>query len=108
MPQCARRTTAASPLSHSLGGFDHALLPALLAGPVEADFVTVGVVEVGVPPTPFHHAWHLGDVEALSDEAATEIVESSNLKVEPHSLAHERRARAGLMERNGPIASRRA
>src|SRR6516162_5808614 len=108
MSQCGGRTTGASPLSHSFGGLHHALRPALLAGPVEADFVTVGVVEVGVPPTPFHHAWHLGDVEALTDEAATEIVEVSDLKVEPHSVAHERSARAGLMERNGPIASRSA
>jgi len=69
--------------------------------------VAIGVIEVGVPPAPFHHARHLGNVETPLNELAAEAIKVSNLEIETHTFAYEGRACAGLMERDGPIASRR-
>src|SRR5271165_174730 len=89
-------------LAHCL---HHALGHAFLAGPVEADFVAVGVVEVGVAPAPFHHARHLGDVEALAHELLAEIVELAHFEVEAHAIAHQRRARPRLVQRDGAVST---
>jgi hypothetical protein len=48
-----------------LCGLHHRFLHPFFACPIQADLVAIGVVEVGMPPTPRRHAWHLGDVKPL-------------------------------------------
>ena len=51
------------------------LLHAVLASPIEADFVTIGIVQVRVPPAPRHHARHLRNVELFCLQLTAEFVE---------------------------------
>ena len=48
-----------------LRGLHHRFLHTVFSCPIQADLVAIGIVEIGMPPTPGHHAWQLGDVEPL-------------------------------------------
>jgi len=52
-------------------------LHAVFAGPIEADFMTIEVVQVCVPPAPPHHALHLRNVEVLRLQLARQKLSSS-------------------------------
>src|ERR1700723_1736316 len=47
-------------------GLHHRFLHAVFACPVQTNLVAIGIIEIGMTPTPGHHAWQLGHVEALS------------------------------------------
>ena len=40
-----------------LRGLHHRFLHTVLACPIQANLVAVWVIEIGMPPTPGHHAW---------------------------------------------------
>src|SRR5271155_3224543 len=67
--------------------------------------MTVGIIQISVPPAPGHHAGQLGNVEALLLELATEIVEIVNLEVEADSITRNGSARTRLMQGDGSIAT---
>ena len=48
--------------------------------------MTVGIIEISVPPAPGHHAGRLGDVEASLLELATGIVEIANFEVQADTV----------------------
>jgi len=58
-----------------LRGLHHRFLRTVFACPIQADLVAIRIVEIGMPPTPGHHAWQLGDVEPFLLEIAAEVVE---------------------------------
>ena len=58
-----------------LRGLHHRFLHTVFSCPIQADLVAIGIVEIGMPPTPGHHAWQLGDVEPFLLEIAAEVVE---------------------------------
>src|ERR1700693_4416351 len=62
------------------------LLHAVLTGPVDADLMAIGIVQIGVTPTPWHHARHLCYVEALGLQFAAKLINFANLEVQPHTV----------------------
>ena len=80
----------------------------VLAGPIQADFVTIGVVQVCVPPAPRHHARHLRNVKVLRLQLAAKVVEFPNLKVQTYALAGERGSRSCHVQSDGAVAARGA
>src|SRR5205085_4582889 len=58
-----------------------------------------------MPPAPRHHARKLSNVKTLLLQLAAEIVKLGDFEIETHTLAPNRSASAGLMQRNGAIAS---
>ena len=63
-----------------LRGLHHSFLHAVFACPIQADLVAIGIVEIGMPPTPGHHAWQLGDVEPFLLKIAAEVVEFTDFE----------------------------
>src|SRR5271156_3784523 len=86
--------------------FHHCLFHAVFARTIQAHFVTVGIIQISVPPAPRHHAGQLGHVEALLLKLATEVVEIVNLEVEADTITRNGSARTGLMQGDGSIAAR--
>src|SRR5271165_4714207 len=72
-----------------LGSLHHRLLHAVLACPIQADLVAIGIVEIRMPPAPRHHARQLRDVEALLLELAAEAIEFVDFEVQPHSITRD-------------------
>src|ERR1700751_3673992 len=70
-----------------LRGLHHRFLHTVFSCPIQADLVAIGIVEIGMPPTPRHHAWQLGDVEPFSLEIAAEGVEFTNFEIQTHTVA---------------------
>lgn len=62
-------------------GLPHGPFHTVLACPIQADFVTFGIIEISVPPAPGHHAGELSDVKAFLLELTTEIVEIADFEV---------------------------
>src|SRR5579872_2880792 len=72
-------------------------LHTILAGPVDADLMAVGIVEIGMTPTPWHHARHLSNVESLGLQFAAELVNFADLEVQPYAVTGKRRSRPRQM-----------
>src|SRR5262249_30098320 len=89
-------------------GFHHGFLHAVVAGPVQADLVTIGISKIDVPPAPRHHARPLRNVEPLLLELAAEAVNVADLEVQPHAIAGDRHTWPSLVQRDGAVAARRA
>jgi hypothetical protein len=70
-----------------LRGLHHRFLHSVFACPIQTDQVAIGIIEVGMSPTPGHHAWQLGDVEAFLLELAAEVVKFSDFEILTHTLA---------------------
>jgi hypothetical protein len=70
-----------------LRGLHHRFLHTVFACPIQTDLVAIGIIEVGMSPTPGHHAWQLGDVEAFLLKLAAEVVELSDFEVQTHAVA---------------------
>jgi hypothetical protein len=88
-----------------LEGFGHGFLEAIFAGPVEADFVAVGIVDVSVAPTPGHRGRRLGEIEILLLEPAAEIVEIGDFEIEADAIAGNGIAGTRLMQSDGAFAA---
>ena len=80
-----------------LRGLHHRFLHPFFACPIQADLVAIGVVEVGMPPTPRRHAWHLGDVKPFLLEIAAEVVEFTDFEIQTHTFAQNGDFRTRLM-----------
>ena len=68
-------------------GLHHRFLHSVFACPVQTDLVTIGIIEIRMAPTPGHHAWQLGHVEALLLEIAAEVIEPSDFEIQTHTVA---------------------
>ena len=53
-------------------GLHHRFLHTVFAGPIQADLVSIGIVEISMAPAPRHHARQLGDVKTLLLELTAE------------------------------------
>src|SRR5579872_1631965 len=84
------------------------LLHAVLAGPIEADLVTIWIVQVRVAPAPRHHAWHLRYVKVLSLQLAAKLIEFPNLKVQTYALAGERGSGSSHVQSDRAVTARGA
>ena len=80
-----------------LRGLHHRFLHTVFACPIQADLVAIGIVEIGMPPTPGHHAWQLGDVKPLLLEIAAEVVEFTDFEIQTHTLAQNGNFRTRLV-----------
>src|SRR5580704_7209780 len=89
-----------------LRGLHHRFLHTVLPCPIQADLVAVWVVEIGMPPTPGHHAWQLGDVKPFLLELAAEVVELSDFEIQPHTVAQNGNFRTRLVQCNRTVATR--
>ena len=79
-------------------------LHVVLTGPVDADLVAIGIVQIGVTLTPWHHARHLCYVEALGLQFAAELINLANLEVQPHTVTGKRRPRPRQVQRDRAVA----
>src|ERR1035438_6541699 len=84
----ALRTLSSSPGS-PFCGLHHGLLHAVFTGPIQADFVAIGVIEIGVPPAPRHQARQLRDVKALLLKLPAKAVEIADLEVQSEEHTSE-------------------
>ena len=66
-----------------LRGLHHRFLHTVFACPIQADLVAIGIVEIGMPPTPGHHAWQLSDVKPFLLEIAAEVFEFTEKLSDP-------------------------
>ena len=80
-----------------LRGLHHRFLHTVFACPIQADLVAIGIVEIGMPPTPRHHAWQLGDVEPFLLEIAAEVVEFTDFEIQTHTFAQNGSFRTRLV-----------
>ena len=80
-----------------LRGLHHRFLHTVFSRPIQANLVAIGIVEVGMPPTPGHHAWQLGDVKPFSLEIAAKVVELSDFEIQTHSVAQNGNFRTRLV-----------
>src|ERR1700689_3018287 len=87
-------------------GLHHRFLHAVFACPVQTDLVTIGIIEIGMAPTPGHHAWQLGHVETLLLEIAAEVIEPSDFEIQTYTVAQNGIFRTRLMQRDRAIAAR--
>jgi len=67
--------------------------------------VAIGIIEIGMPPTPGHHAWQLGDVEALLLEIAAEVIEVPDFQVQTHTVAQNGSFRTCLVQGDRAVAA---
>src|SRR5580692_7529251 len=87
-------------------GLHHRFLHAVFACPVQTNLVAIGIIEIGMTPTPGHHAWQLGHVEALSLEIAAEVIQPSDFEIQTYTVAQNGIFRTHLMQRDRAIAAR--
>src|ERR1019366_9432667 len=86
----------------------HGLLHAVFTRPIQADFVAIGVIEIGVSPAPRHQARQLRDVKALLLKLPAKAVEIADFEVQAHPVARNGNAWSRLVQGDGAIAARRA
>src|SRR5258706_6368450 len=79
---------------------------ALGAGPIEADLVTVGIIQVGVHPAPRHQGGRLGEFRARSFELFAEGFKVANFEVEPYAIGGERFSGLEQMQGDGRSSGR--
>jgi hypothetical protein len=70
-----------------LRGLHHGFLHAVFTGPIQTDFVAIGIIQIGMAPAPGHHAWQFGHVEALFLEIAAEVIERSHFEIQTYTFA---------------------
>ena len=80
-----------------LRGLHDRFLHTVLACPIQANLVAIGIVEIGMPPPPGHHAWPLGDVEPFSLEIVAEVVECTDFEIQAHAVAQNGNFWTGLV-----------
>lgn len=86
-------------------GLHHRFLHAVFSCPVQTDLVAIGIIEIGMAPTPGHHPWQLGHVEALFLEIAAEVIERTDFKIQTYTVAQYGIFRTHLMQSNGAVAT---
>ena len=59
--------------------------------------MAIGIVEIGMPPTPRHHAWQLGDVKLFLLEIAAEVVEFTDFELQTYTVAQNGNFRTRLV-----------
>src|SRR5882724_5793712 len=65
------------------------LLQSLRPCPVEADLVSIRIVQIGVLPTPGHQRGRLGELRARGFEALAEFIELLDFEVEADAAGVE-------------------
>src|SRR5258708_6827109 len=88
-----------------LRGLHDCFLHTVFACPIQTDLVAIGIIEIGMPPTPRHHAWQLGDVEALLLEIAAEVIEFPDFQVQTHTVAQNGSFRTRLVQGDRAVAA---
>ena len=91
-----------------LAALHHALLHSLFTGPIQADLVAFGIVQVGMTPSPRHHLRLLSENESRACVTLAEVVQLAHLEVKPHAIARDRRSRSGLMQGDGAVSAWRS
>ncbi len=86
----------------------HRFLESLAARPVEAHFVPVGVIEIGMSPTPGHKLRRLSERHAGGLEGFAKSVEISGFEIEANSGRIEGFARLSAMQGDGSAGSAQA
>jgi len=67
--------------------------------------MAVWIVEISMSPPPRHHAWQLGQVEALSLEIAAEVIERSDFEIQTYAVAQYGIFRTHLVQSYGAVAT---
>ena len=67
----------------------HGFLHAVFSRPIQADFVPIRIIQVGVPPTPGHHARQFRNEKAFLLEFLAEVVEIADFEVQAHAIARK-------------------
>ncbi len=89
-------------------GLHHRFLHAVFSCPVQTDLVAIGIIEIGMAPTPGHHPWQLGHVEALLLQIVAEVIQPSDFEIQTYTVAQNGIFWTHLMQSDRAIAARRA
>src|ERR1700675_1053728 len=89
----------------SLRSLHHCFLHSVFASPIQTDLVAIGIIQIGMAPTPGHHAWQLGHVEALFLEIAAKVIERADFEIQTYTFTQNGIFRTRLMQSDRAVAA---